>query len=348
MIWQVSVITPVYNAESYIEKSVESAIMQKQVREVVLVEDGSKDGSLEVCKRLAEKFPGKVFLYQHEGGRNKGAGPSRNLGVSLAKSDYIAFLDADDFYLPNRFDVDEQIYLKDKSVDGVYSALGFHFYSEGAKQQYELKGMDVNGLTTVNNKVPPAELLDVLLGFSKLAGGYFSGDGLTLRKQAFDNIGGFQDLFIGEDTLLWYKLAFKFKLMPGVLDRAVAMRGCHESNRISNVDHNRYYSDRILLFKYLYSWLKDNKADSKYLLHCLINVRVFQVKLLDNSKVTADLFSNVFRNPSLLLNDRLFAEYAKRLNNNLVMKMANKTRNLVIKVIGNTSFLTKYGNIVKL
>jgi len=76
--------------------------IQEYVHEVILAEDGSSDNSLVVCTALAEANP-KVKLFRHPDGKNRGAGATRNLGVLNAQCDLIAFLDADDIYLPKRF-----------------------------------------------------------------------------------------------------------------------------------------------------------------------------------------------------------------------------------------------------
>ena len=80
-LFEVSVVIPVYNAAAFVTQAVESALAQPEVREVVLVEDCSPDDSLAVCRQLAEKYP-QVNLFQHPGGVNRGAGPSRNLGIT--------------------------------------------------------------------------------------------------------------------------------------------------------------------------------------------------------------------------------------------------------------------------
>ena len=99
---KVSVIVPVYNAEEWLTDTVSSIVTQEYVHEVILSEDGSGDNSLAVCAALAEANP-KVKLVRHPDGKNHGAGASRNLGVLNAQCDFIAFLDADDICLPNRF-----------------------------------------------------------------------------------------------------------------------------------------------------------------------------------------------------------------------------------------------------
>ena len=98
----VSVVIPVYQAAAFVEQAVESALAQPETGEVLLVEDGSGDGSLAECERLAAG-DGRVRLLRHPNGENRGAGASRNLGIEQSTCPLVAFLDADDYYLLGRF-----------------------------------------------------------------------------------------------------------------------------------------------------------------------------------------------------------------------------------------------------
>ena len=122
----ISVIIPVYNAENFVTSAVESALNQPETGEIILIEDGSPDKCLLVCRELEKKYP-KVKLIQHENGKNKGAAESRNLGILHSKYEYIAFLDADDIYLPNRFCIAKKKFSLDPSVDAVLEAVVLNF-----------------------------------------------------------------------------------------------------------------------------------------------------------------------------------------------------------------------------
>jgi len=115
---QISVVIPVYNAAAFVREAVESALAQPETAEVVLVEDGSPDDSLAVCETLAAEYE-RVHLFRHPNGENRGAGASRNLGILNSRFEYIAFLDADDFYLPGRFSTARAVLAADPTLDGV-------------------------------------------------------------------------------------------------------------------------------------------------------------------------------------------------------------------------------------
>ncbi len=131
----ISVIIPVYNAEEFVVKAVESALQFPEVKEVLLIEDGSPDDALQVCQKLEADYD-RAKLLQHPEKGNHGAGASRNLGLAIAACDYIAFLDADDFYLPNRFMADKKIFPENLAADFVYNAIGAHYYSAEAEAGY--------------------------------------------------------------------------------------------------------------------------------------------------------------------------------------------------------------------
>ena len=252
---KISVITPVYNAEKYITQAVESALQFDEVYEIILVEDQSPDNALEVCQQLAKKYD-RVKLFQHPDKGNHGAGASRNLAISKATGDYIAFLDADDFYLPNRFDAERELF-KNSEVEGVYGAIGVHYYSDKAKEQYfPIFG---NKLTTVYKKHNPEDVFPGQLGM-RGSFGLFSIDGLTVRKSAIEKLKPVMqtNLRLHQDTEFLFRLSYYAKLYSGILDEAVAMRGVHESNRITQVDSGKIKPSisRVLLWEAVENWSK--------------------------------------------------------------------------------------------
>jgi glycosyltransferase involved in cell wall biosynthesis len=246
----ISVIIPVYNAADFVAKAVESALSQPETAEIILIEDGSKDNSLEICRDLAARY-NKVKLYTHTGNSNKGAGLSRNLGIEKASGDFIAFLDADDFYLPNRFRAERKIFAEKTATDGVYGALGFHYYSEDGRVKYQKSGFEK--LTTVSAKVAPNELFLAILWLHDKACGYFHLDTLTIKRDVFfGKTDLFNNLALHEDTVFIIQLSLNCLLEPGIIDEAVGLRGVHNNNRIVN---NPGKSDsRLMMWQYLYNW----------------------------------------------------------------------------------------------
>lgn len=274
---KISVIIPVYNAENYISQAVESALQFDEVFEVVLVEDKSPDNALQICEELMKKYD-RVKLYQHPDKKNHGAGASRNLGIQKSTGDFIAFLDADDYYLPNRFDAEKELF-QNSEVEGVYGAIGVHYYSEKAKEQYYKVFED--RLTTVYKIHDPEDVFPGLLNM-KGSFGLFSLDGLTIRKSSLSKVGHLfkTELRLHQDTEFIFRLSYYLHLYPGILNNAVAVRGVHENNRITQVDIGKVKpsSTRILLWNEVNNWAKnENSIPTDIKKHIERTLRSYQI-----------------------------------------------------------------------
>lgn len=95
-----SVIIPSYNYESYLREAIDSVLQQSwKDFELIIVDDGSTDGSLAVARSFAEQDP-RVTVLRHPDGNNHGLAASLRLGAAASRGEYIAFLEADDVWLP--------------------------------------------------------------------------------------------------------------------------------------------------------------------------------------------------------------------------------------------------------
>lgn len=96
----ISVITPVYNAEKHLAKMIDSVLTQTDGNfEIVLVNDCSKDNSADIVKEYCEKYSNIVYFCQE---KNMGAAVARNKALELAKGRFVAFLDSDDVWKPEK------------------------------------------------------------------------------------------------------------------------------------------------------------------------------------------------------------------------------------------------------
>ena len=99
---KLSVIVPVYNVEKYLEECVDSLLAQTLGdMEILLVDDGSKDASGAICDRYAADYPDKVKCLHVDNG---GQGRARNFALSLARGEYLGFVDSDDWVLPEMYE----------------------------------------------------------------------------------------------------------------------------------------------------------------------------------------------------------------------------------------------------
>lgn len=247
---KISVVTPVYNAAGFLEAAVASALQFEEVAEVVLVEDGGPDNSLQICEALAAKEP-RVQLFRHPGGANKGAGASRNLGIAKASQAYIAFLDADDRYLPNRFQEEHRIFAEHPDADGVYGAIDVHFHDQEGRLKFENRRL--RELTTMDRAITPEELFHALSGVQGPLG-HFSLDAFTVKRKSLLGSGQWfnEDLRLNQDTDFLIRLAFYLRLYPGSIAEPVAQRGVHAENRITTTQVVDEHT--IRLFASLRSW----------------------------------------------------------------------------------------------
>jgi glycosyltransferase involved in cell wall biosynthesis len=97
----VSVVMPFLDAGPFIDEAIESVLSQSLAGvELLLIDDGSTDRSSDLACTYATRFPGKVRYFEHAGHANLGKSVSRNLGIAQARGRHLAFLDADDVFLP--------------------------------------------------------------------------------------------------------------------------------------------------------------------------------------------------------------------------------------------------------
>jgi glycosyltransferase involved in cell wall biosynthesis len=305
----ISVIIPVYNAEKYILKAVSSALEIEDVKEVILVEDGSPDKVLDICISLSKQYE-IVKLFRHPNGENRGAGESRNLGIKNATQDFIAFLDADDFYLSNRFIKDKEVFHKNRDADGVYNALGIYYYSkkgrEDFKKKMRLSPNNDNYLTTVNHEVEPKPS-DCFEGFLGLIPkfGYFSLDGLTLKTSSLKKMDKlFWKSSMHEDSEFIVRLAYYCKLFPGELKKATVLRGVHDENRIT--ESSNALQNRLLQFSELYNWYRKCSGEKRIESFLFFMTNFFHFKLNNSNPTLASCLFFTLKYPSIFFNDIQF------------------------------------------
>lgn len=123
MNYSVSVVIPMFNASSTIVRALNSVQGQLNIKfkEVIIIDDGSVDDSYYLVKKFSEKSTLKIIIIQQE---NKGVSAARNKGLSIATSDYVAFLDSDDEWLPHKTEQQMPLFnLPDVVLVGGYHTL---------------------------------------------------------------------------------------------------------------------------------------------------------------------------------------------------------------------------------
>jgi hypothetical protein len=211
----VSVIIIFLDAEKYIAQAVESVRAQTlESWEIVLVDDGSTDGSGEITRRYAADDPARIRIVAHPDRRNRGTGPSRNLGLRTARGRYVTFLDADDIYEPERLARPTGLMEADSGL-GVVISRELYWRSwqvprslkeRLARMPDEVVGPNVPAAI----RIPPPLLLAITFATPGAAmPGICS---ITFRRQAVLDLGGIPDQFNSqyEDQAIIAKLLLHY------------------------------------------------------------------------------------------------------------------------------------------
>lgn len=200
----VSVVVTCYNQEAFIEEALASVLAQTHahlIREVIVVDDGSRDRSAAKVREYADRDPRIRLIVQ----ANAGASVARNTGVSAATGDYIAFLDGDDAWQPARLAAQWAVAERLPSVGLLYG----DFQHFGARDD------------VVRARRYSAEDADVVRKLF-IAGGPVLTSTTLIRRDCFAAVGGFDPaLRVGEDAEMWLRIASRFPIQhaPGVLVR---------------------------------------------------------------------------------------------------------------------------------
>jgi len=114
----VCIVLPCYNAAKYINETIESVLNQTYDNiEIIAVDDGSTDATLKILKTYVPR----ISVLQHSNGINRGAASSMNLGITSSNTDFVAFLDSDDLFYPQKIEKQIDIFLKHDDIQLVYT-----------------------------------------------------------------------------------------------------------------------------------------------------------------------------------------------------------------------------------
>jgi glycosyltransferase involved in cell wall biosynthesis len=202
----VSNIVIFLNASPFFEETIASIFAQTYENwELLLVDDGSTDGSTEIALKYAQKYPEKVRYLEHESHQNRGMSATRNLGIRHAQGEYIAFLDADDLWLPNT--LADQVMILEAHPDAamVYGPIEW-WYSWSGKPQ------DLNADFVENPGVPTDTLIQPPILFILLLQRTIAISGMLIRRKIIEQVNGFEDQFktLYEDQAFCVKVCLQF------------------------------------------------------------------------------------------------------------------------------------------
>ena len=200
---RVSIITIFLDEERFLSEAIESVRAQSfRDWELILVDDGSTDRSRGIALAAATAEPSRIRCVQHPGGANRGMSASRNLGIARAEGDFIAFIDGDDVWLPNKLAEQLAVFDEQPEAEMVYGrTLIWHSWLVGAPQQDFCYPLGV----APNRLYRPPDLFPVLVRNRAQTPTTLNA---MLRRSLVERIGGFVESFEGmfEDQVFFAKV----------------------------------------------------------------------------------------------------------------------------------------------
>ena len=258
----ISVIIPFFRDEAFLEEAIKSVLDQTYTNwELLLVDDGGSEAAMEIAKQYAQAHPQKIFYKSHPNRVNKGAAATRNLGVQLAKAEWLAFLDADDCWMPQKLEVQATIVQRFPESRMICEASLYwnSWKPEGGVDTVILVGNLKEGL------YHPPQLLQRLYPFGK--GAAPCPCSLLVHKKALEQVGGFEASFRGdmqlyEDQVMLTKMYLQFPVFVS--------RQCHNKYRersgscMDNVHGaGKYHMIRQFYLRFFESYLNEQNLRTK-------------------------------------------------------------------------------------
>jgi glycosyltransferase involved in cell wall biosynthesis len=255
----VSILMPFLNSEKFLSAAIESVFAQTfDSWELLLIDDGSTDGSTEIACGFASQRPRKVWYLEHPSHANRGISASQNLGFGNARGRYIAFLDSDDVWLPDK--LRQQVLMMDRMPNvGMTCGASKYWYSwTGNRSDRDRDHIVAVGAPSDTATAPP-KLLTLLYPLGK--GPSPCMNSMLVRRTIFSKVGGFEERFHSFYT----DQAFLVKIY---LTTSIFVAGAHydlyRQHAASAVrsarDQGRYHSTRHSFLCWLEAYLSSKGA----------------------------------------------------------------------------------------
>lgn len=260
----VSVVIIFLNAEKFLQEAIESVFAQTcDDWELLLVDDGSTDESTEIALHYAEQYPTKVRYLEHGGHRNRGAPASRNLGSCHAKGEYIAFLDADDVWLPHKLERQVALLRSQPEAAMVYGPVQIWCSWTGEAEDSQRDLITELGVQPDSLIRPPELVIRAVKNQPPVP----LPSTFMVRREVVERVGGFEETFQGMYQL-HEELAFSAKIF---LNASVFVSGVcltkhrqHPDNcggfwaRRGEYHHERPHAAQLFFLNWLEGYLAKN------------------------------------------------------------------------------------------
>lgn len=251
---RVSIVIIFLNAEKYLGEAIESVFAQSFTDwELFLVDDGSNDKSTEIALSYARQFATNVSYLQHENHSNKGMSASRNLGIKHSKGKYVALLDADDVWLPDKLKRQVQI-LEEYPEVALVATPSIYWYEDGSRRPQPM--------TIPPGIVPPGSWIPKILENDNNAA---CPSAVLMNRELTQRLGGFEESFRGplmvfEDQVTWFKLNLEFPVYYA--PEHLVLYRVHSESCCMSTPIDQQLAARVALYSRLTKMLTDPAASS--------------------------------------------------------------------------------------
>ena len=279
----ISIIIPLYNKEKLIARTIQSVLQQTfQAFEVVVVNDGSTDNSAQKVEQIKDA---RIRLIHQQNG---GVSAARNRGITEARYDLVAFLDADDEWKPTYLETQYQLYQKYPECS-VYAC------------NYKFQNTEGRVTPTIIHKLPFQTEDGVLSNYFEVASCSHPPlwtSAVMVKKEAVQAIGGFPiGIKSGEDLLTWARLAVKYLFAYNTKIGAVYNQG--EGYDYSNLppreqDNGDPVGKTLLQIKKAYP---DTNKKKKYISHWHKMRASVAIRFGDRKETVKETFKSLYYNP---------------------------------------------------
>ncbi|MHC4950642.1 MAG: glycosyltransferase family 2 protein [Planctomycetota bacterium] len=196
---KISVVIPAYNIEDYIERAIDSVLAQSRPpEEIIVVDDGSTDATAQKIKAYGDQV-----RYIHQA--NKGLSGARNTGIRQAQNEWVAFLDGDDEWLPEKLQLQSELLIRNPELSWVG---GNYLDCDCTKNHTESSWITPLQKAEIKKEMKTPDFFnDYFSACQVRAAG--NSNTMMIRKDALVQVGLFcEDLVIFEDLDMWFRLAY--------------------------------------------------------------------------------------------------------------------------------------------